>query len=133
MDEMNKGIDAREEDSVIEVEIDISKRYLFPKELEIVEYKDTYLVIYTEGIMWLVLQSKEELKVFKELQAQSSVEELLEKYDENVVMHVLMQIEAKKFESPVKSLVEGNSIYIFNKPLQSTLQALLHVRWRKRL
>ncbi len=52
---------------MIEAEIDINKRYLFPKELEIVEYKNTYLVIYTQGIMWLVLQSEEELKIFKEL------------------------------------------------------------------
>ena len=66
MDEINKDTDTGE-DRVIEAEIDINKRYLFPKELEIVEYKNTYLVIYTQGIMWLVLQSEEELKIFKEL------------------------------------------------------------------
>lgn len=112
MGEVNKETNTRE-DRVIEAEIDINKRYLFPKELEIVKYKNAHLVIYTEGIMWLVLQSEEELKIFKELQAQLSVGEILEKYNEDSAMHVLMQIEAKKFESPVKSVLEENSIYLY--------------------
>lgn len=113
MEEINVKISDKAENSVVEIDVDICKRYLFPKELEIVEYKGWYLVIYTEGIMWLILQNEEELMVFKTLQTGLSIEEVLEKYNENAVMQVIMQIEAKKFEAPVKSAIEENSIYIY--------------------
>ena len=113
MEQMNINISDETDDNVVEVDLDISKRYLFPKELEIVKYKDWYLVIYTEGIMWLILQNEEELTVFKTLQTGSSIEEVLDKYNEDAVMQVIMQIEAKKFENPVKSAIEENSIYIY--------------------
>ncbi|MBO4997069.1 MAG: radical SAM protein [Lachnospira sp.] len=111
---MDNAVNEQDSNKTIEVEIDVSKKYKFPKELVIVKYNDTYLVIYTQGIMWLVLQNKEELRVFKELQAESSIEDVMKKYNEDTVLRVIMQIEAKRFEYPVKSSVlQENNIYIY--------------------
>ena len=48
-----------------EAEIDLTKIYSFPKELVIKEYKGVYLVIYTEGILWLVLSDDKEFEAFQ--------------------------------------------------------------------
>ena len=101
------------EEKTIEVEIDINKVYHFPKQISITKYKDYFLVIYTEGILWLVFQEQQELQVFKDLKSGYSIKNVLDKYNEDLVMNVVMQIEAKKFETPNNIILSENNIYIY--------------------
>lgn len=96
-----------------EAEIDISKVYHFPKELAMHRYKDVYLIIYTEGIMWLVLKDDEELKTFQMLKEGRSIEEALAEVDEDTVINVVTQIEAKGFEHPISNENSERNMYIY--------------------
>ena len=100
------------EDIPINKELDIEKRYSFPEQLVIRKVYETNLVIYTQGCSWLVL-SDEELFVFKQFQCGKSIEEVLSNNNEKIVLSVLTQIEAKKFEHP--QIRENNirNIYIY--------------------
>lgn len=100
-------------DEVVEVEIDVRKSYKFPKEIKIIKYKKCYLVVYTEGVKWIVLKNSNELKVFKSLQAGMCIEDVLDDNDEESVMNVIIQIEAKKFDEAKKILLEQNNMYIY--------------------
>ena len=100
------------EDIPINKELDIEKRYSFPEQLVIRKVYEANLVIYTQGCSWLVL-SDEELFVFKQFQCGKSIEEVLSNNNEKIVLSVLTQIEAKKFEHP--QIRENNirNIYIY--------------------
>lgn len=88
------------DDEVVEREIDLSKTYSLPREICIVEYKNVYLAIYTKGVLWIVLQNDEELTIFNLIRNGVNLENLFENYSEEAVLNVVMQIEAKKFDSP---------------------------------
>lgn len=85
---------------IVEEEIDVNKVYSFPSDIEIVSYKEYKIAIYTKGVLWIVFNNDEELQVFEALRSGISIEGVLAKYDEEAVMNVLMQIEAKKFDQP---------------------------------
>jgi len=93
---MNENIN----ESVTETELDLSKQYNLPKEISIVKYKEVYLAIYTEGILWIVLYNEEEKNVFLDLKNKRNLEYVFKKYSEEAVLNVLIQLEAKKFENP---------------------------------
>lgn len=96
-----------------EKEIDLSKVYNFPKKLVLRQYKGFYLVIYTEGIMWLVLNNEDELKVFKLLSDGYPVQTVLNLVKEESVISVITQIEAKGFDHPKKSDSLDRDMYIY--------------------
>lgn len=96
-----------------EAEIDTNKIYNFPKELVIKSYRGVYLVIYTEGILWLVLNDDEELKAFKLLQEGYSIEKVMEMADDESVINVITQIEAKDFEHPKVAENKDRNMYIY--------------------
>ena len=96
-----------------EAEIDLSKVYSFPDELVIRKYGEAYLVIYTKGISWLVLDSDEELKVFQLLKDGHSIEQVLKLAKEVNVVNVIAQIEAKHFEHPINNEKTDRNIYIY--------------------
>lgn len=54
----------RYDEDLVEKEINLSKVYSLPDEICIVKYKEVYLAIYTEGVLWIVLKNKEELEIF---------------------------------------------------------------------
>jgi len=101
------------DNEAVEIEIDMNKVYSLPKEIKIVKYKQYYLVIYTEGIMWIVLQDEEELAVFNDLNSNKNIEYLVNEYSEQAAMNVIMQIEAKKFEKPKKFELDESNVYIY--------------------
>ena len=73
---MNENIN----ESVTETELDLSKQYNLPKEISIVKYKEVYLAIYTEGILWIVLYNEEEKNVFLDLKNKRNLEYVFKKY-----------------------------------------------------
>lgn len=100
------------EENKVEMEVDLGKRFCFPQEIAIKKYKEFNLVIYTKGVLWLVL-SDEELPVYNFFSDGGSIEEALQKYDEDIVVSVLSQIEGKQFENPVVNKNEELNIYIY--------------------
>ena len=90
------------DNETVESEIDIRKIYSFPDDLAIVSHNGYRIVVHTQGITWIVLNSDEEYGVFSSLQTGKSIEEVLSLYPEESVMNVLVQIEAKKFDRLMK-------------------------------
>lgn len=101
------------DDEVVEREIDLSKTYSLPREICIVEYKNVYLAIYTKGVLWIVLQNDEELTIFNLIRNGVNLENLFENYSEEAVLNVVMQIEAKKFDSPRINEFDEKTVYIY--------------------
>ena len=106
---MNENIN----ESVTETELDLSKQYNLPKEISIVKYKEVYLAIYTEGILWIVLYNEEEKNVFLDLKNKRNLEYVFKKYSEEAVLNVLIQLEAKKFENPKHIENDDKNIFIY--------------------
>lgn len=101
-----------------EAEIELSKVYRFPEDVVIRKYGSAYLAIYTKGISWLVLESDKELRVFQLLRGGHSIEEVLNSADEDDVIKVITQIEAKNFEHPITNERTDRNIYIYLTILQ---------------
>ena len=99
-----------------ETEIDVEKIYDFPD--WIVRYFHNYvLVIAPETGNWLVFSEEVELKVFQDLANNHSIIDCLEKYDEEIVLTVLTQVEAKQFENRSVQYIdnaETMQIYLTN-------------------
>ena len=99
-----------------ETEIDVEKVYSFPDWTA--KYFHNYvLVIAPETGNWLVFSQEEELKVFNDLANKHSIINCLEKYDEEIVLAVLTQIEAKQFENTIVQYIdnaETMQIYLTN-------------------
>ena len=100
------------EEKEVEATVDYTKRFQFPDNVVIRKFNDRNLVIYTKGVLWLVLDD-EELKVYQELDKGKSIEEVLEFCDEESVIEVLSQIEAKQFEHPIVCEAKEKNIYIY--------------------
>lgn len=96
----------------VELEVDLEKVFQFPKNVVIKKYENTNLVIYTEGVLWLVFDD-EEIKIFQALNDGQSIQEVLNLYEEEKVVEVISQIEAKQFEHPMVSDVSEKNIYIY--------------------
>ena len=43
------------EEKDVEMEVDLNKRFHFPSELVVKKYENNNIIIYTEGVLWLVL------------------------------------------------------------------------------
>lgn len=101
------------EDECISVEIELEKVYSLPDEIKIIKHDGVYLAIYTEGVLWIVLQDDEELNVFNAIRKGEKIESLFEKYSDEAVTNVIMQIEAKKFEHPKRMEQDEKEVCIY--------------------
>lgn len=97
--------------------IDIKKKYFFPECLKMVNYKGKTLVISVITAKWLILNNQKQLDFFNRLKNQT-IEEALSNPVETDEISVLVQIEAKNFESlEVKPSVNGQQsmhLYLTN-------------------
>ncbi|XME01987.1 radical SAM/SPASM domain-containing protein [Lachnospiraceae bacterium C1.1] len=100
------------EEEEVEMEIDLDKRFQFPNDVVIKRFENKNLVIYTEGVLWLVF-SDDEQKVYNALSSGLSIKEALENFDEDTVISVISQIEAKQFEHPIVRESDDKNIYIY--------------------
>lgn len=84
----------------VKKQIDLEKRYGFPKNISVVNFKGKYLVISVDTLNWLVLDNKEQLSIFQFLK-NNSIRNTLKKFAENEydVKFVITQVEAKDFEN----------------------------------
>lgn len=60
----------------VEFEVDLNKKFQFPSNIVIKKFEDKNLVIYTEGVLWLVFSDKE-LQVFNAFSSGASIAELV--------------------------------------------------------
>ena len=79
-------------------DIDISKVYSIPQEVQIINYENKIIVIAPEYANWIVLNTLKQFRVFECLKAGHSIQTALNKYgfEECDVKYVVTQIEAKK-------------------------------------
>lgn len=80
----------------VEIDVDEHKVYQMPSYV-IRHYKNKYLVIASDYGRWLVFSSEMEINIFRFLADNHSIKDTLERFDEDAVIDVLSQIEAKKF------------------------------------
>lgn len=80
--------------------IDLNKQYHFPHNLTIVKHKDYILIIASETVNWIVLENEDQLFFF-ELLKKHNLKKAIEIFNgSNIdIQHVIIQIEAKKFEN----------------------------------
>lgn len=102
-----------EQDEIVKVEIDWDKIYLLPSNIKVIKYKDVFLVIYTEGILWIVLKNQEELDVFNAVREKKNIKYLFKNFSEESVSNVIVQIEAKKFDNPITIEEDEKNVYIY--------------------
>ena len=101
------------DNNVVETELDLGKVYSLPEQIRIVKFKNFYLAIYTEGILWIVLQNEEELEIFNDLYNKKDLQYVFDKYSEDSVQNVIIQLEAKKFEHPNAIETNDKNAYIY--------------------
>lgn len=103
---------------VRQIEIDIEKRYDFPKNMEIIHYKGKHIVIAVETACWIVLENKGQLNFFNSLRDRT-IKSAIENFGGEIkdAQWVLIQIEARQLCSmecvPFKEQV--CMIYLTNK------------------
>ncbi len=101
------------DNNIIETELELGKVYSLPNQIRIVKFKNYYLAIYTEGILWIVLQNEEELNIFNDLYNKKDLQYVFSKYSDESVQNVIIQLEAKKFEYPYTIETKDNNAYIY--------------------
>lgn len=84
----------------IEKEVSPNKKYVFPKNIAIVEFKGKHIVISVDTACWIILENKFQLDFFILLQ-QYSIKDALSRFDgdEDDAQWVVAQIEARRFDS----------------------------------
>lgn len=101
------------EEKEIELELDLDKFYSLPNEIKIIKHNNVYLAIYTEGISWIILQDEEEKSLFEDILSQKTIRYLFNNYSEESVYNVIVQLEAKKFETPFINEDTDKNAYIY--------------------
>lgn len=102
------------EENDAELELSLDKCYLFGDDIKIIKHRKLNIVIKIEHCCWLVLNDIE-LSIFDELRSETSIQETLSVFanNQNDVINVITQIEAKQFEKPVTINNESHNIFIY--------------------
>lgn len=96
------------------VVVDVNKRYSFPHNIKEVRYNGKILIISIDTARWIVLENDRQLAFFHMLMG-STIQEAIEKFGcDQDCKDVLIQIEAKQFESDeVKKTINGQKTMHF--------------------
>lgn len=103
---------------VRQIEIDVEKKYDFPTNMEIVQYKDVHIVIAVDTACWIVLENNSQLDFFIALK-DKSIKLALDEFNGDIkdAQWVLIQIEARQLCS--RECVPFNEhvcmVYLTNK------------------
>ena len=103
------------------IDINIDKNYIFPSDLNVVNYNNKIIIIAKLTANWIVLENLSQLDVFNYLAKGKSIREAIDNstFDNNDVNFVITQIEAKQFCSKiVRSSTKENQnlhLYLTNK------------------
>ncbi|MBQ3624503.1 MAG: radical SAM protein [Prevotella sp.] len=97
----------------VKKQIDLEKRYCFPQNISVVNFKGRHIVISVDTLNWLVLENKKQLSVFQFLK-NNSIRNTLKEFAENEydVKFVITQVEAKDFENTDVTQVSKKRVQI---------------------
>ena len=97
------------------LEIDGTKTYIL-KNFSIEKYESKYIVI--KKNKWIVLENDSQKEIFNLLSMSKKIEDIFKNFEEEVILNVLTQIEAKKFEIEEmndEERTKGAYIYLTNE------------------
>ena len=97
----------------VETSLDLDKVYDLPEHIQIIQYKDLHLAVYSQGILWIVLYNQKQCEIFCHLRRGKTIGFLLDHYSQDDVVSVLIQIEAKKFETAIVRYDSEKNAYIY--------------------
>ncbi|WP_447409966.1 radical SAM/SPASM domain-containing protein [Clostridium perfringens] len=100
------------EEKDIDKELSIDKKYNLPQDVSVINYKEYTIIVHPEGVSWLVTDNKG-LEVFKFLVNDHSIKEALENFDEESVINIITQIEAKQFDKFKLKINNDINMYIY--------------------
>lgn len=96
--------------SEISIELTGDKIYSLGK-FKIEKFKSNYIVI--KKNKWIVLQNESQLEIFQKIVLKEKIERLFSYFEEEDIINVLLQLEAKKFEEENLKKNEAKGAYIY--------------------
>ena len=100
--------------------------YTFPASIHAIAHDEKILTIHPERANWLVLESSE-YPIFQYLEQRHTIAEAMASFDEEPVIRVLTEIEAKGFCNPATREASPVSPHQPDQCVQLPLLPLLHV------
>lgn len=98
------------------MELDPHKIYKMPKKVFVRKIDDCYLAISSETANWVLLQNDQQLQIYQMLADGKSVLEAINTIDKNMqpdLYHVLVELEAKRFECVKVNYPQDQGMYIY--------------------
>jgi len=94
--------------------IDLDKKYVFPQRLSTVRYAGKILIISIETACWLMFDNEEQLRFFK-LLGEHTIQQAINvfKGSEADVVHVITEIEAKRFDDMKVIKQPGGNLHLY--------------------
>ena len=107
-------MDANNAKTIKRKEIDISKKYYFPDQIDVIRYGGKILVVSINTANWIVLDNEKQLAFFL-LLCENSIQRALELFDgsKEDYLAVLIQIEARCFERKDVARRRVNKMQLF--------------------
>lgn len=98
-----------------ELELDKNKIYNMPDSLQIEQVDDKFLIISKDTGNWLLLNNKIQVDIFNELANNKKIIDVLNMFSDyfSDFYHVLVELEAKKFENLEVIYPQEKGIYIY--------------------
>ena len=99
---------------IVKKTIDLNKKYNIPKLIKVVEHSGKFLVIAPNFGNWIVLENQDQLSFF-DLLKNNSIGESLNLFfgKKQDAEQVIIQIEAKKFESKIVRKTDKKRVFIY--------------------
>ena len=99
-----------------QLELDPQKVYHMPKSTCIEEIDNQYLVISPDTANWILAENENQLEVYKELSSGKCVIDVIQNQPQkniNDVIHILTELEAKKFENEYINYPQEHGMYVY--------------------
>ena len=99
-----------------QLELDPQRIYCMPKLVSIEKIDNQYLVISPDTANWILAENENQLEIYNKLSSGKSVIEVLQNYPQEKigdVIHILTELEAKKFESEHINYPQEHGMYVY--------------------
>jgi radical SAM protein with 4Fe4S-binding SPASM domain len=99
-----------------QLELDPQKVYHMPKSICIEKIDNQYLIISPDTANWILAENENQLEVYKELSSGKCVIDVIQNQPQekiNDVIHILTELEAKKFENEYINYPQEHGMYVY--------------------
>ena len=99
-----------------QLELDPQKVYHLPKSICIEKIDNQYLIISPDTANWILAENENQLEVYKELSSGKCVIDVIQNQPQekiNDVIHILTELEAKKFENEYINYPQEHGMYVY--------------------